>query len=72
MIQNRMMKYDLVIIGGGAAGLAAAASFIREANQDEQQGGTVSVCILEKICGRGNLFHIETAKRRITLLSKVP
>lgn len=48
MIQNRMMKYDLVIIGGGAAGLAAAASFIREANQDEQHDGNVSVCILEK------------------------
>ena len=25
-----MMKYDLVIAGGGAAGLAAAASFIEE------------------------------------------
>ena len=48
MIQNRMVKYDLVIVGGGAAGLAAAASFIREANQDEQHGGNVSVCILEK------------------------
>ena len=48
MIQNRMTKYDLVIIGGGAAGLAAAASFIREANQDEQNGEKTSVCILEK------------------------
>lgn len=44
MIQNRMMKYDLVIAGGGAAGLAAAASFIRETNTGED----VSVCILEK------------------------
>ncbi len=48
MIQNRMMKYDLVIVGGGAAGLAAAASFIREANQDGQHDGAVSICILEK------------------------
>ncbi|MCR5033906.1 MAG: NAD(P)/FAD-dependent oxidoreductase [Clostridia bacterium] len=44
MIENRMMKYDLVIAGGGAAGLAAAASFIRETKQD----GGVSLCILEK------------------------
>ena len=48
MIQNRMMKYDLVIIGGGAAGLAATASFIKEVNQDGQNGRTASVCILEK------------------------
>ena len=36
-----MMTYDLVIAGGGAAGLAAAASFIKET-------GNGSVCILEK------------------------
>ena len=42
-----MMTYDLVIAGGGAAGLAAAASFIKET-------GHGSVCILEKnsILGR--------------------
>ena len=41
------MTYDLVIAGGGAAGLAAAASFIKET-------GHGSVCILEKnsILGR--------------------
>ena len=36
-----MMTYDLVIAGGGAAGLAAAASFIKET-------GNTNVCILEK------------------------
>ena len=36
-----MMTYDFVIVGGGAAGLAAAASFIKET-------GYGSVCILEK------------------------
>ena len=45
-----MMKYDLVIAGGGAAGLAAAASFIKELNKDgEGVGGFgASVCVLEK------------------------
>ena len=38
-----MMKYDLVIAGGGAAGLAAAASFIKELNKDDAK-----VCVLEK------------------------
>ncbi len=38
-----MMKYDLVIAGGGAAGLAAAASFIKELNEDG-----LRVCVLEK------------------------
>ena len=33
-----MMKYDLVIAGGGAAGLAAAASFIKELNKDGASG----------------------------------
>ena len=37
-----MMKYDLVIAGGGAAGLAAAASFIGKMNHE------AGVCILEK------------------------
>lgn len=36
-----MKTYDLVIAGGGAAGLAAAASFIKET-------GNTNVCILEK------------------------
>ena len=42
-----MKTYDLVIAGGGAAGLAAAASFIKET-------GNTNVCILEKngILGR--------------------
>lgn len=48
MIENRMMKYDLVIAGGGAAGLAAAASFIRETKQDASSDDGVRVCILEK------------------------
>ena len=42
-----MMKYDLVIAGGGAAGLAAAASFIEEQNRDGE-GEPAKICILEK------------------------
>lgn len=38
-----MTNYDLAIIGGGAAGLAAAASFIRETGK-----AGVKICILEK------------------------
>ena len=49
MIQKRLMKYDLVIAGGGAAGLAAAASFIKEMKTSAaERGEGVRVCILEK------------------------
>ena len=67
-----MMKYDLVIAGGGAAGLAAAASFIKELNKD------ASVCILEKNespgrkinatgGGRCNLTNEACAEKEMTL-----
>ena len=42
-----MMEYDLVIAGGGAAGLAAAASFIEE-QKTKEPDKKVSICILEK------------------------
>ncbi|MGX8773698.1 MAG: NAD(P)/FAD-dependent oxidoreductase [Bacillota bacterium] len=47
-----MMKHDLVIAGGGAAGLAAAASFIKELNRDD-----VSVCVLEKNSAPGRKIN---------------
>ncbi len=53
---RNMTKYDLVIIGGGAAGLAAAASFIKETG-----GGTggqaSSICILEKNASPGRKIN---------------
>ncbi len=42
-----MMKYDLAIVGGGAAGLAAAASFIKEV-KNKADSEEVRICILEK------------------------
>ena len=42
-----MMRYDLVIAGGGAAGLAAAASFIKELKK-AGSGRDIRICILEK------------------------
>jgi electron-transferring-flavoprotein dehydrogenase len=45
MSTRESMPYDLVIVGGGPAGLAAA---IRAKQQAAQHGLEVSVCILEK------------------------
>ena len=55
-----MMKYDLVIAGGGAAGLAAAASFIKELNKDGASGaadGNARVCVLEKNSAPGRKIN---------------
>ena len=49
-----MKTYDLVIAGGGAAGLAAAASFIEERNR---RGQGASVCILEKNASPGRKIN---------------
>ena len=67
------MKYDVCIIGGGAAGLAAAASFHKYAS-----GSETRICILEKNDslgrkilatggGRCNLTNAECENRRIVL-----
>ena len=55
-----MMKYDLVIAGGGAAGLAAAASFIKELNKDGASGAAdknARVCVLEKNSAPGRKIN---------------
>ena len=56
------MTYDLVIAGGGAAGLAAAASFIKET-------GNGSVCILEKNSILGRKINV-TGGGRCNLTNK--
>lgn len=45
MVERETMEFDVLIVGGGPAGLSAACRLMQMAQQEQRQ---LSVCVIEK------------------------
>jgi 2-polyprenyl-6-methoxyphenol hydroxylase-like FAD-dependent oxidoreductase len=56
MVERETMEFDVLIVGGGPAGLSAACRLMQMAQQEQRQ---LSVCVIEKGLRLARIFFPE-------------